>query len=134
MRRATFAALLLCLLAGCGAEYDDLFRVSRDGALPDARVEIVVNDSGTVSCDRGEARQLDSRLLLRGRDIVRALGEEELLGETFARPANAQLRFELRTLEGDVTFSDTDGAREPELGRMLALVRELAQRECGLQR
>lgn len=134
MRRLSLAALLVCLLAGCGADYDDLFRVSRSGALPDARVEIVVNDGGTIVCDRGAERQLDSKLLLRGRDIVRALNDEGELGRVHPQPANAQLRFELRTLEGAVTFSDTDGARVPDLGRMVALVRELAQRECGLER
>jgi hypothetical protein len=114
MSRVVPAALVACLLAlavlaGCGADSDDLLRVSRSGSLPDARVEITVNDGGTVSCDRGEARQLDSKLLLRGRDIV-------------------------RTLDGTIEFSETDGAREPQLGRMVQLVRELAQRACGLER
>lgn len=134
MRRATLAALLVCLLAGCGAESDDLFRVSRSGSLPDARVDITVNDAGTVACDRGEARQLDSKLLLRGRDIVRALSEEAPYETVLPRPANAQLRFDLHTLDGTIEFSETDGAREPELARMVELVRELAQKECGLER
>lgn len=128
------AALAAFALAGCGAESDDLFLVRRTGALPDARVDVVVNDGGTVACDRGAERQLDPKLLLRGRDIVRALDEERLLGTVHPPTAGAQLRYELRTGHGDVTFDDVDAADEPELGRMIQLVRELAQRECGLQR
>ncbi|HST39649.1 MAG TPA: hypothetical protein VLK58_09075 [Conexibacter sp.] len=137
MRRVVLAALVACLLAvlaGCGADSDDLFRVSRSGSLPDARVDITVNDGGTISCDRGEARQLDSKLLLRGRDIVRELSEDAPYERVLPRPANAQLRFDLHTLDGTIEFSETDGAREPQLGRMVQLVRELAQRACGLER
>jgi len=121
-------------LAGCGADYDDLFLVRRTGVLPDARVDVVVNDGGTVTCDRGESRELDSKLLLRARDIVRALDEERALGVVHPPSPGSQLRYQLRTGYGDVTFSDVDAAREPELGRMIQLVRELAQRECGLAR
>jgi hypothetical protein len=134
-RRAVLVPLVLVAsLTGCGAESDDLFRVSRSGSLPDARIEIAVNDGGTVTCGRGEARQLDSKLLLRGRDIIRALSEEAPYETVHPRPANAQLRFSLRTLDGTIEFSETDGAREPDLGRLVQLVRELAQRECGLER
>lgn len=131
---ACAAAVLALALAGCGADYDDLFLVRRTGVLPDARVDIVVNDGGTVSCDRGASRELDSKLLLRGRDIVRSLDEERLLGTVHPPAPGSQLRYQLRTGYGDVTFDDVDAAREPQLGRMIQLVRELAQRECGLAR
>lgn len=120
--------------AGCGAGYDDVFLVRRTGALPDARVDIVVNDGGTVTCDRGESRELDSKLLLRSRDIVRRLDESGLLGEVDPPSPRAQLRYALRTGYGDITFNDVDAVGEPELGRVIQLVRELAQRECGLAR
>jgi hypothetical protein len=136
MRRlaGTVAAAVALALAGCGADYDDLFLVRRTGSLPDARVDVVVNDGGTVTCDRGESRELDAKLLLRARDVVRALDEERALGVVHPPSPGSQLRYQLRTGYGDVTFSDVDAAREPELGRMIQLVRELARRECGLAR
>lgn len=136
MRRALGSAALIAALAlaGCGAESDDVFLVRRTGALPEARVDIVVNDGGTVTCDRGESRTLDSKLLLRARDVVRALDERSVLGEDHPPSPRAQLRYEVRTGYGDVTFNDVDAAAEPELGRMIQLVRELAQQECGLAR
>ncbi len=73
-------------VAGCGAESDDVFLVRRTGSLPDARVDIVVNDGGTVTCDRGESRELDSKLLLRARDIVRTLDEKDCSARSIRRP------------------------------------------------
>ncbi|MDO8186724.1 hypothetical protein Q5424_05175 [Conexibacter sp. JD483] len=137
MRRVagTLAAIVAALaLAGCGAESDDVFLVRRTGALPDARVDIVVNDGGTVTCDRGASRELDSKLLLRSRDVVRTLDERRLLGRVHPPSPRAQLRYELRTGFGDITFNDVDAVGEPELGRTIQLVRELAQQACGLAR
>lgn len=121
-------------LAGCGAEYPDLMVVSRSGELPGARLELLVSDGGDASCNRGEEHALPPRLLLDARDIVRALTEETLADEVFPGAAGAQLRFRLRTEDGSVTFSDTDGARHPELARLIAFTRRTAQEVCGLPR
>jgi hypothetical protein len=127
-------AILGLALAGCGADYSDLFLVRRTGVLPDANVQIVVNDGGTVSCDRGASRDLPPRMLLDGRDIMRALRDDLEFGKVHPRPANAQYRFRIDAPDGTITFSDTDGAHDEDLGRLVQLVRELAQRECGLAR
>jgi hypothetical protein len=128
------AALAACALGGCGAGYSDLFLVRRTGVLPDADVQIVVNDGGTISCDRGEFRRLPSRLLLDGRDIMRSLREDLEFGKVHPRPPNAQYRFRVDAPDGTISFSDTDGASDPDLGRMVLLVRQLSQQMCGLAR
>jgi hypothetical protein len=134
MRRLTLLALLACTLAGCGADYPDLFLVQRTGVLPDARVDIVVNDGGTISCDRGPDERLAGRFLLDGRDIMRSLREDLEFGKVHPRAPNAQLRFRLEAPDGTIDFSETDGVHDPDLARMVQLVRELSQQVCGLAR
>jgi hypothetical protein len=121
-------------LAGCGAEYPDLMVVTRSGELPAARLELLVNDGGDASCNGGTEHRLSPRLLLDARDVVRSLTEETLANEVLPPSPRALLRFRLRTEDGSVTFSDVDGARDPDLGRLLELTREIAQDVCGLPR
>ncbi|MDO8213044.1 hypothetical protein [Conexibacter sp. CPCC 206217] len=140
MRRLPLLATIVCTFAlalvsaGCGADYSDLFLVRRTGVLPDADVQIVVNDGGTISCDRGEFRELPSRMLLDGRDIMRSLREDLEFGKVHPRAPNAQLRFRIDAPDGTISFSETDGAHDEDLARLVQLVRELSQQMCGLAR
>src|SRR4051794_18724205 len=59
------------LAAGCGGRSADLFGVARAGSVPDARLRIVVNDGGTVSCDGGGDRRLPADLLVQARELQR---------------------------------------------------------------
>jgi hypothetical protein len=133
------AAALLALvgagaLAGCGADYPDLFVLYRSGSLPDARLTLLVNDGGTVSCNDGEPRQLPARRLLDARDIARELAEEARADLTLPAPRGSLLRYRLRTQDGTVTFSDADAARRPELAPVIVFARAVAQDVCGLSR
>lgn len=137
-RRRTSAALALAVAAalgaGCGGDYSDLLLVRRTGSLPDARLELLINDGGTARCDRGPERALPPRLLLRARAIVRDL-EPELERERVHPPrGGALLRFHVETAQGELTFSDVDGARDPDLGRLIAFVRTAAREVCGRAR
>ena len=138
-RRPRAAALALALAvatagAGCGGAYSDLLAVQRTGALPDARVDFVINDGGTVRCDGGDERQLPSKLLLEARDIVRALSGRFEERTAFPRSPRALLRFRAETADGELAFSDVDGGRDPDLGRLVLLVRRTAQQMCGKAR
>ena len=137
MRRlaATLAALAAtAALAGCGADYPDLFVLYRSGSLPDARLTLLVNDGGTVSCNGGEPRQLPARQLLDARDLARDLAEEARADLTLPVPRGSLLRYRLRTQDGTVTFSDANAVQRPVLGRAVALTRAVAQDVCGLAR
>ena len=133
MRRALLAAALAAALAlaGCGADYPDLLELRRSGELPGARLTLLVNDGGTVTCDGGEAHQLAPKLLLEARDVVTELEEEAAEDLVLPAPPGALLRFRLRTEHGSVTFSDADAADRPALGRLVAFARTVAQDVCG---
>jgi len=131
---ATAVCAAALALGGCGADYPDLMVVTRSGSLPGARLTLLVNDGGTVSCNGGEAIQLPPRPLLDAREIARELVEEASEDLVLPRPPGALLRFRLETQDGTVTFSDADAASRPLLGRLVALTRLIAQDVCGLAR
>jgi hypothetical protein len=121
-------------LAGCGGDYSDLLAVQRTGSLPGAEIGFVINDGGTIRCDGGREQPLPSKLLLEARDVVRALRERFEAGHDFPRSPQALLRFRAETADGDLAFGDTDGARDPDVGRLVLLVRRTAQQMCGSAR
>jgi hypothetical protein len=121
-------------LAGCGADYPDVFLLTRSGSLPGARLTLLVNDGGTVRCNGGEPRQLPPRRLLDAREIARDLSEEAHDDLTLPAPRGSLLRYHLRTEEGTVTFSDVDAVRRPELAPVIVFARAVARDVCGLER
>ena len=133
--RLAAAAVLVCLVvAGCGADYPDLLVLHRTGSLPAARLTLLVNDGGTVSCNGGVEHQLPPRLLLDARRVATDLMEEARDDLTLPAPRGSLLRFRLRTQDGTVTFSDVDAVRRPELAPVIVFARQVAQDVCGLAR
>jgi hypothetical protein len=128
---ASTAALAL---AGCGADYPDLFVLTRSGSLPGARLTLLVNDGGTVSCNGGAEHQLPPRQLLDARRIATDLAEEAYEDLTLPAPPESVLRYRLRTQDGTVTFSDVDAVRRPEFAPVIVFARTVAQGVCGLAR
>ena len=138
--RACLCACVLALGAGCGAPSRDLFIVERTGALPGARLTLVVDDGGFVRCNGGERLQVSSEQLIDARELTRALDGEEIdpgparRGLSLPARPGSQLRFIVRTEHGRVAFADTSAGQPPELPRIAQLTRELAKEVCGLRR
>jgi len=124
----------LLTLVGCGADYPDLFLLTRGGSLPGARLTLLVNDGGTVRCNGGAEHQLPPRQLLDARRIATDLMEEAHDDLTLPAPRGSVLRYRLRTQDGTVTFSDVDAVRRPELAPVIVFARKVAQEVCGLPR
>jgi hypothetical protein len=121
-------------LAGCGADYPDLFVLNRTGTLPGAKLTLLVNDGGTVACNGGAPRDLPDALLLDARDIVTSLDDEARDDLVLPPRSGALLRYRLRDEAGTVTFSDLDADRMPKLGKVIAFTRTVARDVCGLVR
>ncbi|HEV7773055.1 MAG TPA: hypothetical protein VGO48_07220 [Conexibacter sp.] len=137
LRRALLPALVstaALALAGCGAAYPDVFLLTRSGSLPGARLTLLVNDGGTVSCNGGEEHQLPPRQLLDARRIAEDLSEQAHDDLTLPAPPDSVLRYRLRTQDGTVTFSDVDAVARPELAPVIVFARKVAQDVCGLAR
>jgi hypothetical protein len=130
----TRAALLAALVApGCGTESADLFVVERDGALPDAKLGLVVGDGTTVECD-GAERPLANALLLDARQLAADL-EPLLERRTRLPPAQGSIvRYRVFNDAGEVRFTDASPRLPPELARVIVLTRRIARESCGRDR
>jgi len=138
---AALAAALTLLAAGCGGQSGDLFVVERAGAVPGARLTLVVDDGGFVRCNHGDRKEISSKQLIDARDIARQLdGEPDKepgpakKNLTFAPRPGSILRYDVRTEGGSVAFADNSAGQPKILYRVAELTRDLAKQVCGLPR
>ena len=137
---AAVAAGALLAAAGCGVQAPDLFLVHRSGSIPGAKLTLLVNDSGTVRCNGGRAKEISSAELLKARGAVDDLtGTSKSPGPAtrdLRLPAGPDsiMRYVVRSEPGTVAFSDTSAGQPKVFFQLAALTRELAQRVCGLPR
>jgi hypothetical protein len=128
------AALALALLvAGCGAEAPDLFQVTRSGADRNANVTLVVSDGGSVRCN-GAEHALDAKLLLRARELARALGRQAELGLELPPGRGSTLRYRARLESGHVAFSDRSTGQPRTFSQLAQFTKDVAEDVCGLTR
>ena len=132
MRRAAAAALLL-VLAGCGSESPDLFEVMRTGQGRNARVDLVVNDGGSVRCN-GREHALPGSLLLRARQAARDLEDPASLGLRLPPGPGRVLSYRVRVEQGTVAFSDTSRRQPKGFLEVAAVTKDIAEDVCGLRR
>ncbi len=134
-------ALALCalaaavLLAGCGGvTAPDLFLVYRSGSTPQARLTLLVNEEGGVTCNGRPAQQkLSDPQIVKAREIQEELLKPSSSNLSLPPRAGSVLSYYVRDENGTVRFSD-NSARQPAVFRKLALfVLQSAQEVCHLQ-
>jgi hypothetical protein len=133
VRRAAAAAAALVLLAGCGSQSPDLFEVVRGGQGRNARVDVVVNDAGTVRCN-GREHALPSDLLLRAREAARDLEDPASLGLRLPPGPGAVLSYRVRLQQGTVAFWDTSRRQPKGFLEVAAVTKDIAEDVCGVKR
>ncbi len=128
---APAALLAALLLAGCGGvKAADLFIVSRTGATPDARLTLLVDEEGGVTCNGGATLKLSDSQLVQARAI-----QEELsgaAGEHLVLPPNpgSVFSYYLRDENGTVRFSDNSSHQPAALRELALFVLQTAQQVC----
>jgi hypothetical protein len=132
-RTAGLLLVAAALVSGCGAPSADLFDVQRTGRDRNANVRLVVSDGGTVSCN-GKQKGLDSERLLTARALARDLDKQAALDLELPPGKGALLRYEVRTPDGTVAFSDTSRGRPRTFDRLVAFTADVAERVCGIER
>jgi hypothetical protein len=131
MRRLIASAVLVAgALAGCGlgVQAPDLFAVTKTGQ--GKSVTIVVNDGGTISCNRGRAKPLSDRLLIVARSLVGQLEPDALHKLDSPSPAGSVYRYTVRMQQGTFSFPDSSAVHRPELAKLELFVLG-AQPACG---
>lgn len=132
MRRALLATAVL--LAGCGGESADLFQVKRTGDDPNANVDLVVNDGGTVTCNRSEPVALPGKRLLDARELGRDLEAQAALSIELPPGPGATLRYDVRVANGSVAFSDTSEDRPKAFDELVAFSADVIENVCKIER
>ena len=133
MRRALAAAALLVLLVGCGSAPPDLFVVERSGADPNANVELLVSDGGSVTCN-GEEHPLDAERLLTARRLEDDLAPQAELGIQLPPGPRTQLSYRVSMESGTIAFSDTSPGVPQTFQRLAAFTKDVTERVCGIER
>ena len=137
MRARVLAAGLAVLTlgpAGCGYAQPDLFEVQRSGADRNANVNLVVNDGGTVSCNRGTPIALPGPQLLTARDLARRLEQEATLSIDLPPAHNSILRYKVVTPSGSVAFSDTSAGKPHSFDRLVQFSQDVIEGVCKIRR
>jgi hypothetical protein len=131
-RRAALVLLVLAV-AACGSAPPDLFEVQRRGEGRNARLDMVVNDGGAVTCN-GREHPLNGDLLLRAREIARDLGDQADLNLALPPGHGTVLAYRVRVEQGTVSFSDTSPHQPRSFLALQQLTKDVAEDVCGLQR
>jgi hypothetical protein len=133
IRRGVAVAALVAAVAACGSEAPDLFEVQRSGEGRNAKLDMVVNDGGSVTCN-GHEHPLNGRLLLRARSVARDLGDPAELGLELPPGRGTVLRYRVRTEQGRVSFADSSQHQPRVFGAVQALTKDIAEDVCRLAR
>ena len=140
MSRLALALALLAVtaLAACGGiTAPDLFIVQRSGSGPGAKLTLLVNEEGGVSCNGVAARngrklKLSDSALVEARAIQEDLKEPASARLSLAPAANSVLSYSVRDEDGTVRFGDNSPGQPKVLRRLALFVLQTAQRVCGL--
>jgi hypothetical protein len=124
---------LVPALAACGQASPDLFEILRSGQGRNAKVDIVINDGGSVTCN-GTEHPLNGDLLLRARELARELVKPANLALRLPPGPNSVLRYRVRLEQGTVSFSDTSPHQPRSFLAVQQLAKDVSEDVCRLRR
>ena len=131
--RAAVVLVLAAFVTGCGFEVQepDLFLVTRTGAQA-KRLSLLVNDDGTISCDKGKPKNLPDPLLLQARDLATNLNADVSAKLRFPASARSVYTYTVKVQNGTMSFPDTAGLSRKELSDLELFVVQAAANPCDL--
>jgi outer membrane lipopolysaccharide assembly protein LptE/RlpB len=120
----------VALLAGCGFDVQsaDLFQVTRVGQ--GQKLTLLVNDGGTIACNRGKPKSLPDKQLLQARDLATSLNKDAK--RRFRAGAHSVFSYTVKVRSGTFTFSDTAARARKELAQLELFVVQAAADPCGI--
>jgi hypothetical protein len=118
------------VLSGCGlsVQSPDLFQLTRQGQ--GTKLTMLVNDSGTIRCDGGQAKPLADKLLLQARDLAGSLDTDAKSGLKLPTPPGTIYSYTVKLKSGTISFPDRSGAKHPELAQTELFATEAANGAC----
>jgi hypothetical protein len=133
MKGAVVAALCAVLLAGCGFDVQepDLFLVTRTGGQGQ-KLSLLVNDSGTISCDGARPKPISDPQLLAARDLASSLNTDVSSKLKFPESARSVYSYTVKVQNGTMSFPDIAALTHKELSDLELFVVQAAAHPCGL--
>jgi hypothetical protein len=132
-RAALSVGLVASLVAACGfaVREPDLFLVTRTGAQG-AKLSLLVNDGGTISCGGRQPKSLPDPLLLQARDLATSLNSDVSAKLRFPASARSVYSYTVKVQNGTLSFPDTAALSRKELSDLELFVVQAAANPCGL--
>lgn len=129
---ATLTAAVAALVAGCfNVQSPDLFQLTRTGQ--GTTLTVLVNDSGTISCNGAKAKPISNSRLIAARDLSDNLATDATSKLTIPPEAGSVYYFRIRLQQGTVSFPDRAAAAgHPNLAQAELFATQAAQESCGL--
>jgi hypothetical protein len=129
-----WAAAASILLAGCsGVTAPDLFIVYRTGSTPGARLTLLVNEEGRVSCNGHEAaKKLGDPQIIKAREIQEELEKPSAGHMSLAARRGSVLSYYVRDEKGSVHFADNSAGQPAAFHKLQLFTLQAAQEVCGL--
>jgi hypothetical protein len=121
-------------VAGCGGvTAPDLFVVSRTGTTPQARLTLLVNEEGGVTCNgRVAAQKLSDQQIVKAREIQEELAKPSSSHLSLAPSRGSVLSYYVRDESGNVRFSDNSAGQPAVLRKLQLFVLQASQDICRL--
>ncbi|MGA2012561.1 MAG: hypothetical protein ABSH51_18805 [Solirubrobacteraceae bacterium] len=130
---AVLAAAAAALGAGgCGLDVNlgDVFVLTRTEA--GATLTLVVNQSGTLSCNGAAPKTISSAMLIQARDLSVDLAADATAKLTIPRSPGTVQYFRIVLQQGTVAFPDRAAATHKTLAQAELFATQAAQQVCGL--
>lgn len=133
---ALWAAAVAILLVGCGGVIaQDLFVVYRTGSTAGARLTLLVNEEGGVSCNGRKApKKLGDPQIIKAREIQEELEKPSASHMSLAPRRGSVLSYYVRDEKGSVRFADDSAGQPTAFHKLQLFVLQTAQGVCGLAR
>jgi hypothetical protein len=131
---ALSVALAGVLLVGCGGvTAPDLFIVYRSGSTPQARLTLLVNEEGGVTCNgRAIAQKLSDPQIVKAREIQEDLAKPSSSHVSLSPRRGSVLRYFVRDESGYVRFSDNSADQPAVFQKLQLFVLQTSQEICHL--
>lgn len=122
------------LLGGCGGgiKAPDLFIVTRSSGQAPAKLTVLVNQEGGVTCNAGPTVKLSDPQLLEARAIQEDLHDQASQHRSLTPQPGSVFSYYLRDVDGTVRFSDNSKAKPAVFDRLSLFVLKVAQEVCHL--
>lgn len=121
-------------LSGCGGvQASDLFIITRSGSTPQAKLTLLVNEEGGVTCNgRAAPSKLEDQQIVKAREIQEELVKPSSKRLSLSPRAGSVLSYYVRDESGGVRFSDNSAAQPAVFHKLQLFVVQTAQQICGL--